>query len=167
MGISAVRTEMAAHSRAPGALVVVRLTSRSSGRVQQQRPASPVRQWWRAAQLQIRYASRVTSIASATRLAHPDSLSATANPCLESRQRPSFFQAINAGSRLRSADVSPAAKGSRRRWWLSRPTGMGRLGGLRMVVIGRHNKSLERTRSASAVRFAGRQLWRAAQLQIR
>ena len=30
-----------------------------------------------------------------------------------------------------------------------------------------HNKSLERTRSAAAVRYAGRQLWRAAQLQIR
>ena len=30
-----------------------------------------------------------------------------------------------------------------------------------------HNQSLERTRWAPAVRFAGRQLWRAAQLQIR
>ena len=29
------------------------------------------------------------------------------------------------------------------------------------------NQSLERTRGAAAVRFADRQLWRAAQLQIR
>ena len=29
------------------------------------------------------------------------------------------------------------------------------------------NQSLERTRGARSVRFAGRQLWRAAQLQIR
>ena len=29
------------------------------------------------------------------------------------------------------------------------------------------NQSLERTRWARSVRFAGRQLWRAAQLQIR
>jgi len=29
------------------------------------------------------------------------------------------------------------------------------------------NQSLERTRSAAAFRFAGRQSWRAAQLQIR
>ena len=31
----------------------------------------------------------------------------------------------------------------------------------------RSNQSLERTRWARSVRFAGRQLWRAAQLQIR
>ncbi len=35
-------------------LMASRLTSRSSGRVQRQRPASPGRQLWRAAQLQIR-----------------------------------------------------------------------------------------------------------------
>ena len=29
------------------------------------------------------------------------------------------------------------------------------------------NQSLERTRGASSIRFAGQQLWRAAQLQIR
>ncbi len=31
----------------------------------------------------------------------------------------------------------------------------------------RSNQSFERTRWAPAVRFAGRQMWRAAQLQIR
>ena len=30
-----------------------------------------------------------------------------------------------------------------------------------------HNQSLERTRWARSIRFAGRQWWRAAQLQIR
>jgi hypothetical protein len=38
---------------------------------------------------------------------------------------------------------------------------------MRDVIGESPNQSLERTRSAAAVRFAGRQLWRAAQLQIR
>jgi len=35
------------------------------------------------------------------------------------------------------------------------------------VEAGTPNQSLERTRWASSIRFAGQQFWRAAQLQIR
>ena len=143
------------------------LTSRSSGRVQLQRPASPVQHLWRAAQLQIRYTSGQRAMTIATRFAHPDDFSAWALSRLQAWKRPSCFQATNASCTLPPAAVVPAAQCGALLWSLTRPPAVGRFDGRGAFVAGRYNQSLERTRSAAASGFAGRQLCRAAQLQIR
>jgi hypothetical protein len=104
---------------------------------------------------------------TAARLAHPGSFSASAPSFHQALRRPSSFQAVAAGWGLPSSAVIPAVQGCHRRWSLARPAAVGRSTGPGTVVAGTHNQSLERTRWAPAVRFADRQLWRAAQLQIR
>src|SRR6187402_1373156 len=107
------------------------------------------------------------AVTSATRFAHPVALAAWAASCLEARQRPSCFQAINVGHRLPSPGVVAAASGSLRLWSLSQPTAVSRSTGYGSVVAGTYNQSFERTRSAAASGCAGQHVWRAAQLRIR
>ncbi len=153
-------------------LVACRPTSRSSGRVQRQRPASPGSSC--GAPLNSGSVSVHSDIlASSTFFSLFAAAAASSLLARSLRSTPLRIPGAGVGACtrsdvLRSASVPSAAPSAGRRPRLRLAAPLGRRGvSLFGTVRMQANQSFERTRSAAASGCAGQQLWRAAQLQIR
>jgi hypothetical protein len=157
---------------ASSSLCACKLTSRSSGRVQQRRSASRVAN--RGAPLNSRSVSLHSSVlASSTFFSLFAFAAASSMFARSSRFAVARVPGAAVGARTRdglrlSAPVASAAPLAGRRPRLRAAAPLGRRGVSLFGIVGMQaNQSFERTRSAAASGFAGQQLWRAAQLQIR